>query len=91
MCYDDNSEQFRDVHFSKEEKRLRYEILKERLQKRQSQYQVIKIEEDLDFGCEERMEDQMLYDCEINEGSWVWLDSGSQKLIACKAGNEMLE
>lgn len=114
LCYDDNSEQFRDVHFSKEEKRLRYEMLKERLKKRQSQYQVVRIEEDLDFGCEERMEgspvmavvvlrdrdgkerkirqeDQMLYDSGINEGSWVWLDSGSQKLIACKAGNEMLE
>lgn len=114
LCYDDNSEQFRDVHFSKEEKRLRYEILKERLKKRQSQYQIVRIEEDLDFGCEERMEgspvmavvvlrdrdgkerkirqeDQMLYDCGIDEGSWVWLDLDSQKLIACKAGNEMLE
>ena len=70
-------------------------------------YQVMRIEEDLDFGCEERgadepvmavvvlkdengtesrirQEDQMLYECGIDEGSWVWLDAESQKLIACK-------
>lgn len=28
LCYEGNSEQFRDIHFSKEEKRLRYEYLK---------------------------------------------------------------
>lgn len=28
LCYDDNPEQSRDVHFAKEEKRLRYEFLK---------------------------------------------------------------
>lgn len=107
LCYDNNPEQFRDVHFKKEEKRLRYEMLKEELKKRQSLYQVVRIEEDLDFGCEERMEgspvmavvvlrdrsgqerrirqeDQMLYECGIDEGSWVWLDAESQKLIACK-------
>lgn len=28
LCYEDNPEQFREVHFSKEEKRLRYEYLK---------------------------------------------------------------
>lgn len=31
LNYADCTEQFRDVHFSKEEKRLRYELLKERL------------------------------------------------------------
>ena len=99
LCYDNNPEQFRDVHFKKEEKRLRYEMLKEELKKRQSLYQVVRIEEDLDFGCEERMEgspvmavvvlrdrsgqerrirqeDQMLYECGIDEGSWVWLMAG---------------
>ena len=95
------------MDIKKEEKRLRYEMLKEELKKRQSLYQVVRIEEDLDFGCEERMEgspvmavvvlrdrsgqerrirqeDQMLYECGIDEGSWVWLDAESQKLIACK-------
>lgn len=28
LCYEENPEQFREVHFSKEEKRLRYEYLK---------------------------------------------------------------
>lgn len=32
LDYEDCQEQFRDVHFGKEEKRLRYELLKERLQ-----------------------------------------------------------
>lgn len=31
LCYENNPEQFREVHFSKEEKRLRYEYLKSRL------------------------------------------------------------
>ena len=32
LCYENNPEQFREVHFAKEEKRLRYELLKSRLQ-----------------------------------------------------------
>ena len=31
LSYEDNPEQFREVHFAKEEKLLRYELLKERL------------------------------------------------------------
>ncbi|MGN0638822.1 MAG: hypothetical protein ACI4J0_10660 [Huintestinicola sp.] len=31
LCYEDNPEQFREVHFAKEEKRLRYEYLKNAL------------------------------------------------------------
>lgn len=31
LCYDDNPEQTREVHFAKEEKRLRYEYLKKAL------------------------------------------------------------
>ena len=31
LVYEDNPEQFREVHFAKEEKRLRYELLKKRL------------------------------------------------------------
>lgn len=31
LCYADNPEQFREVHFAKEEKRLRYELLKKKL------------------------------------------------------------
>ena len=31
LVYEDNPEQFREVHFAKEEKRLRYELLKEKL------------------------------------------------------------
>ncbi|MGN0609458.1 MAG: hypothetical protein ACI4J6_09650 [Oscillospiraceae bacterium] len=31
LCYENNPEQFREVHFAKEEKRLRYEYLKKRL------------------------------------------------------------
>lgn len=34
LDYDDNPEQFRQVHFAKEEKRLRYEYLKGELRKR---------------------------------------------------------
>lgn len=34
LCYEDNPEQFRDVHFAKEEKRLRYEYLKQELLKK---------------------------------------------------------
>eukprot|EP00833_Pecoramyces_ruminatium_P014573 jgi/Orpsp1_1/1188605/evm.model.d7180000066038.1 len=34
LDYTDNPEQFREVHFAKEEKRLRYEYLKEQLKKR---------------------------------------------------------
>ena len=33
LCYADNPEQLRDVHFAKEEKRLRYEYLKAELHK----------------------------------------------------------
>lgn len=36
LCYEDNPEQFREVHFSKEEKRLRYEYLKNALRTRLS-------------------------------------------------------
>ncbi len=31
LSYEDNPEQFREIHFAKEEKRKRYELLKERL------------------------------------------------------------
>ena len=31
LSYEDNPEQFREVHFAKEEKRARYELLKEKL------------------------------------------------------------
>ena len=31
LCYENNPEQFREVHFAKEEKRQRYELLKKRL------------------------------------------------------------
>ena len=34
LSYEDNPEQFREVHFAKEEKRLRYEYLKSELKKR---------------------------------------------------------
>ena len=33
LVYENNPEQFREVHFAKEEKRLRYEYLKEELEK----------------------------------------------------------
>lgn len=33
LCYDDNPQQFREIHFAKEEKRLRYEYLKAELKK----------------------------------------------------------
>ncbi len=36
LCYENNPEQFREVHFAKEEKRLRYELLKELLLKETS-------------------------------------------------------
>ena len=36
LDYSDCSEQFRDVHFQNEEKRLRYELLKERLKEKNS-------------------------------------------------------
>ncbi|MBQ1544961.1 MAG: hypothetical protein IIZ60_04280 [Clostridia bacterium] len=32
LVYEDRPEQFREVHFAKEEKRLRYELLKQRLE-----------------------------------------------------------
>lgn len=32
LCYENNPEQFREVHFAKEEKRQRYEYLKKELQ-----------------------------------------------------------
>lgn len=31
LCYQNNPRQFREVHFAREEKRLRYELLKQRL------------------------------------------------------------
>ena len=34
LDYTDNPEQFREVHFAKEEKRLRYEFLKKRLKEK---------------------------------------------------------
>lgn len=34
LVYENNPEQFREVHFAKEEKRLRYEVLRERLKKK---------------------------------------------------------
>ncbi|MGN1100722.1 MAG: hypothetical protein ACI4RG_00920 [Huintestinicola sp.] len=34
LCYENNPEQFRDVHFAKEEKRLRYEYLKKALREK---------------------------------------------------------
>lgn len=37
LCYEDDPEQFREVHFSKEEKRLRYEYLKNALRARLSE------------------------------------------------------
>lgn len=36
LNYEDNPEQFREVYFTKEEKRLRYEYLKGELEKRLS-------------------------------------------------------
>lgn len=36
LCYVSNPEQFREIHFSKEEKRLRYEYLKDELLKKQN-------------------------------------------------------
>ena len=36
LCYENNPEQFREVHFSKEEKRLRYDFLKTELMKKVS-------------------------------------------------------
>lgn len=35
LHYDDNPEQFREIHFAKEEKKLRYEYLKKALKQRQ--------------------------------------------------------
>lgn len=34
LCYENNPEQFREVHFAKEEKRMRYEFLKAELARR---------------------------------------------------------
>ena len=34
LCYENNPEQFREVHFVKEEKRLRYEYLKSEVLKK---------------------------------------------------------
>ena len=36
LDYTNNPEQFREVHFAKEEKRQRYELLKQKLQARMS-------------------------------------------------------
>lgn len=38
LIYENNPEQFREVHFSKEEKRLRYEYLKKALAERNNTY-----------------------------------------------------
>ncbi len=38
LIYEENSEQFREKHFANEEKRLRYEYLKEKLEKFCSKY-----------------------------------------------------
>lgn len=32
LCYKDDPEQFREIHFAKEEKRLRYEYLRKKLE-----------------------------------------------------------
>ena len=34
LCYEDNPEQFREIHFEKKEKMLRYELLKRKLQEK---------------------------------------------------------
>lgn len=69
-------------------------------------YRVLRIDEDIDYGCEERQpgrklmavvtledqfgrqiqlkqEDQMLYDRQINEKDWVFLDE-TKKLVKCE-------
>ena len=51
-------------------------------------YRVVRIEEDVEFGCEDedgdvkivRQRDQMLYDRDINEGDRVWFDE-RQELV----------
>lgn len=37
LCYEKNPEQFREVHFEKEEKKLRYEFIKKALRKKLSE------------------------------------------------------
>jgi len=53
LIYENNPEQLREVHFAKEEKRLRYEYIKEKLEKylENIKYKVKKIYEE-DYGCE---------------------------------------
>ena len=41
-------------------------------------YIVKRIDEDLDFGCEERAEDAMLYERNINEGDKVYFDKDNK-------------
>lgn len=76
LSYEGNTEQFRDVHFAKEEKRLRYEYLKNELEKLISEeYMVLKIYED-DYGCEGIPEDGELM-CSVlarnADGEEKWL------------------
>ena len=42
------------------------------------QYKVLKIEEDMDFGCEARQPDGLLYERDINEGDFVTMDGQHQ-------------
>ena len=42
------------------------------------QYKVLKIEADIDFGCEERHDDGLLYERDINEGDLVTLDENRE-------------
>ncbi len=75
LSYEGNTEQYREVHFANEEKRLRYELLKSKLEKRLSQYyRVLKIYEE-DYGCEGIPEDSELM-CSVllssNKGVNEW-------------------
>ena len=52
LCYEGNPQQFREVHFAKEEKRLRYEYIKSELEKiLATYYKAVEICEE-DYGCE---------------------------------------
>ena len=50
LCYEGNPEQFREVHFAKEEKRLRYELLKKELLDQQKRTCPVLLE--IDVACE---------------------------------------
>ena len=76
LSYADNPEQFRDVHFAKEEKHLRYEYLKNELEKLiAEEYTVLKIYE-VDYGCEGVPDDSELM-CSVlvknADGAEKWL------------------